>query len=315
MLVPRRRAKLDPSFSTGPFLRVMSPSRRAVRAVASAHPGSRAPPRLVWLAAALLCAAPARADEVLRLTGTGSALGAVARVAAAFEKANPGARIQLLPSLGTSGAIRAVAGGAIDLGLAGRALRPEERALGVTTVPVARSPFVFAAGPRAGATGLGMAELVRIYRGEQLTWPSGERVRPVLRPARDADTAFLRALDPGLAAAYDAALARPGMLVAATNQDSDALAARTPGGLGVTTLAQLVTEPRGLTPLSWEGVAPTLPNLASGRYPLWKPFYAVVPTSLPARTRRFLEFLAGPEARRLLEGAGCLPPPFPGAGG
>jgi phosphate transport system substrate-binding protein len=160
-----------------------------------------------------------------------------------------------------------------------------------------------------------MAELVRIYRGEQLTWPGGERVRPVLRPAGDADSAFLRSLSPVLAAAYDAALARPGMLMAATNQDSDALAARTPGGLGVTTLSQLVTEPRGLTPLSWEGVAPTLPNLAAGRYPLWKPFYAVVPASLPARTRRFLEFLAGPEAREILQGAGCLPPPFPGDGG
>jgi phosphate transport system substrate-binding protein len=283
--------------------------RRAPAASAGAAP--------VALAAllALLGAAPARAAEVLKVTGTGSALGAVGQLARAFEEANPGVKVHILSSLGTSGSIQAVAGGAIDVGLAGRALKPDEQGLGLKAVPMARSPFVFAVGPRAGVTAIGMADLVRIYRGEQLSWPGGERVRPVLRPAGDADTAFLRGLAPALAAAYDAALARPGMLMAATNQDSDGLAGRTPGALGVTTLAQLTTEPSGLTPLAWEGVAPTLANLAAGRYPLWKPFFAVVPAAPPARTQRFLEFLGSPEGRKLLKGAGCLPPPFPAAGG
>jgi phosphate transport system substrate-binding protein len=208
-----------------------------------------------------------------------------------------------------------VAGGAIEVGLAGRELKPDERALGITTIPVGWTAFVFAAGPRAGVGEIGMADLVRIYRGEQHSWPGGERIRPVLRPAGDADTAYLRSLSPALAAAYDAALARPGMAIAATNQDSDELAGRTPGSLGGTTLAELLTEPHGLTPLAWEGVAPTLTNLAAGRYPLWKPFYVVVPVAAPARTGSFVKFLASPEGRKVLEAAGCLPPPFPASGG
>lgn len=179
---------------------------------------------------------------------------------------------------------------------------------------MAWTPFVFAAGARAHATGITMAELVRAYLGESSTWPGGERIRPILRPAGDADTAYLRSLSTALAAAYDAALARPGMAIAATNQDSDAEAARTPGSLSGTTLAQLTTEPRGLVPLAWEGVAPTLANLAAGRYPLWKPIYAIVRAPAPPDVAGLLRFARSPEGRALLGAAGCLPPPFPSAG-
>jgi phosphate transport system substrate-binding protein len=276
----------------------------------------RAPASLVCplAALALLAAARARADEVVKVTGTGSALGAVARVARAYERSAPGVSVRVLPSLGTSGAIKAVAGGAIDVALAARPLRADEGE-GLTAVPIAYSPFVFAVGPKVAPGTIGVADLVRIYRGELRAWPGGERIRPVLRPAGDADSAFLRSLSPALAEAYGAALARPGMLVAATNQDSDALAGRTPGALAVTTLTQLTTDPVGLRPLAWEGVAPSLANLAAGRYPLWKPFFAVVRAGAPERTRAFLAYLASAEGRAALQEAGCLPPPFPSRGG
>jgi phosphate transport system substrate-binding protein len=277
---------------------------------------SRFTTRAPALAVALLLAAPARAEEVLRVSGTGSALGAFARIAPAFEKANPGVTLKLLPSLGSAGAIKAVAAGALDLGLSGRALRPEEAALGLDGLVVARTPFVFAAGPRAGAMGLTAESLARIYRGELTTWPGGERIRLVLRPAADTDTLFVRAISPAMATAVDAALARPGMLLAATNQDSDALLAHTPGGLGVSTLSQLLVEQRGLTPLAWEGVEPTLANLVAGTYPLAKPIVAIIPRSPSPRpsVRRLLAFLASAEGRRILEAAGCQPIDLPAGG-
>jgi phosphate transport system substrate-binding protein len=268
------------------------------------------------LVAALLLAAPARAEEVLRVTGTGSALGVLARIAPAFEKANPGVKLKILPSLGSAGAVKAVAAGALDLGLSGRTLRPDEAALGLDGITVARTPFLFAVGPRAGATRIGADELASIYRGERSTWPGGERIRLVLRPSADTDTLFVRSISPAMAAAVDAAQARPGMLLAATNQDSDTMLARTPGGLGASTLAQLLAEQRGLTPLAWEGVEPTLANLVAGTYPLAKPIVVVLPRSPPPgpAVRRLLTFLASAEGRRLLEASGCQPVAFPAGG-
>jgi phosphate transport system substrate-binding protein len=277
----------------------MSPNvRRSLSAAAAAA-----------LAAAL--AGPARADPPLRASGTGTALGAMRRIADAFAKASPGDRLEVLPSIGTNGAVRAVAHGALEVGLIGRSLEPAEKALGLVGLPYARTPFVFVAGPRSGVSGVTEEEVVRIYRGATSAWPTGERVRVVLRPKADADTRLLRAISPALAAAVDAAFAREGMLMAATNQECDAVVAKTPGAFGPTSLSQVVAEGEPLRPLAWNGVAPTAANLGSGAYPLAKTLEIVVRASPSPGVRRFLAFLRTDEARKILVETGNLPLALP----
>ncbi len=261
-----------------------------------------------WLAGACLLAAPgARAGDTLRVSGTGSSLGALQELAGAFAKASPGDRVQVLPSVGSSGAIAAVAKGALDVGISGRPLQQAEEALGVVAVPYARTPFVVAVGPRAGIRGITAEELARIYRGETTAWPNGERVRLVMRPRADVDTALVRAISPELAAAVDTAYGRQGLLLAITNQECDELLARTPGAIGPTSLTQLSTGEKHLVPLAWGGVEPTLANLASGAYPLAKTLLVVTRAPSPPAVQRFLDFLASPAAARILERTGCLP--------
>jgi len=273
-------------------------------------------PTLRLLVVLLALAPPAGAigaadPDVVRITGTGSAIGVLERIGRAFQEARPGRRIQMLPSVGSAGAIRAVAAGALDVGLSGRSLAREEQGLGVRAFEFARTPFLFATAPGVTATGISAAELVRVYRGDLASWPQGERIRLVLRPKSDADTAYLRSLSPELAAAVDQAQARQGMLVALTNQECDDIIARTPGALGPSTLAQLRTEPHGLRALRWEGVEPTLANLTSGRYPLAKALFLVLPRAPSKAARELVAFIASPPGRRLLEESGCQPLPFP----
>ena len=269
------------------------------------------PMRLPFVAVSILAALSARADEVLRVSGTGTALGSMRSLAEAFEKANPGHRVRILASVGTSGAMKAVADGALDVGLSGRALRPEERSLGLVAVEYARTPFVFAVGPRAGVTGITAADLARIYRGELPYWPNGERIRLVLRPRSDVDSEIVAGISPNMRAAVDVALRREGLLMAATNQECNELLSRTPGSIGPTSLTQILAEGRPLVALSWEGVAPTLANLASGKYPLGKSLSVVFRRSPPPRVRRFVAFLSSPAAVKMLERTGNLavPPP------
>jgi len=259
----------------------------------------------------LLVAAPgARAEEILRASGTGTALGAMRHLSVAFEKANPGRRLHLMPSVGSGGAVKAVAQGALDVGFSGRPLEPEEQALGLVAMAYARTPFVFAVGPRAGVEGISAAEAARIYRGELRSWPNGERVRVVLRPRSDTDTRILRAISPEMAEAVDVALGREGMIVAFTNQECDEILARTPGSIGPSSLTQILTEDLKLTPLAWNGVAPTVQNLAAGAYPLAKTLLVVVRASPRPAVRRFLAFLGSPDARKILERTGNVPLPF-----
>jgi phosphate transport system substrate-binding protein len=261
--------------------------------------------------ASLALSPDARADEPLRASGTGSALGAMRRLAEAFARASPGDVLGVLPSLGSSGAIKAVAHGALDLGFLGRDLEPQEKALGLVALPYARTPFVFVAGPRSGVSGITDADAVRIYRGEVATWPGGERVRLILRPKMDADNILLRAISPAMAAAVDASFSHEGMLMAATNQECDEMAARTPGALAPSSLTQILAEREKLEPLAWNGVAPTLANLASGAYPLEKRLQIVVRASPRPAVRRFLAFLGSPRARKILEDTGNLPLALP----
>ena len=265
---------------------------------------------LALLLGALLPGAGA-AQETVRITGTGTALGTLRLLAAPYEKANPGSRLQVLPSVGSSGAFKAVSKGAIDVGVSARPLRKSEYGLGLVAFPYARTPLLFAAGPRSGAKDLTHADAVRAYRGELLSWPNGERLRLVLRPRADADTELLIAISPDLAAAAESALAREGMLMAATNQDCVAILERTPGSLGLTSLTQLITEGLRVTPLTWNGVAPTLQNLDAGVYPLQKTLYVVVRAPASPAVRRFVAFLASAEAKRILEQAGNLAVPLP----
>jgi phosphate transport system substrate-binding protein len=204
-----------------------------------------------------------------------------------------------------------VAEGALDVGVSGRPLAPAEAGLGLAAPLLARTPFVFAVGPRVPISGITSVELARLYRGEVTRWPDGERVRLVLRPRTDVDTMVVRAISPELDAAMELALRREGMLVAATNQDCDEALIRTPGSLGPSSLTQLMTESHTLRALSWNGVAPTLQNLGSGAYPLSKPLHLVVRAAPTRAVRQFLEFLGGAEARRILEQTGNLPVPMP----
>lgn len=272
-----------------------------------------APLRTAALLLGVVLALPAgsRAEELLRVSGTGTALGTMRRLGEAYAKANPASQIKVLTSVGSGGAFRAVAEGALELGISARPLKSEEYGLGLVALPYARTPFLFAAGPRSGATNLTPAEVVRIFRGEVTRWPNGERLRLVLRPRTDADTQILSAVSREIASAVEAAHGREGMLLAVTNQECNEILVRTPGALGLSSLAQVRTEGLQLALLSWNGVAPTVENLASGAYPLEKTLYLVIKAPAKAPIRRFVAFLASPAGRRILQEAGNLPLPLP----
>jgi phosphate transport system substrate-binding protein len=268
---------------------------------------------LELLLAATLAGSPvvAGAAEMLRISGTGTALGTVQQLLPGFERLHPGVTVKLLPSVGSSGAIQAVAEGVLDIGISGRPLSPEERARGLVELAYASTPFVFAAGPRVTAAGLTESQLARIYRGELTAWEDGERIRLVLRPRSDVDTIFIRAISPALDAAMEVGLGREGLVMAATNQDCNELLARTPGSLGPSTLAQLLTEVHALRPLAWNGVAPSVRALASGAYPLGKTLRLVLRARPAPAAERFLAWLRSAAAREILERTGNLPLTLP----
>ncbi len=251
---------------------------------------------ILVLTAGLIFCFSASAAEVLEVGGTGSALGTMRLLGAAFEKINPGVKVHVQPSMGSSGAIRAVSKGALDIGLVSRPLQNDETGLNLSVIAYAKTPFILAAGRKVPVDELQLDELARIFRGEQLHWPKGERIRPVLRPETETDTELAKNLSPGMRAAMDAARLRPGMIVALTDQDCLETIEKTPGALGFSTLAQVTAEKHGAKILALDGVVPSTDALASGAYPYAKTLSLVtrpVPVGGGAQVHRFHSFPRG----------------------
>ena len=149
-----------------------------------------------------------------------------------------------------------------------------------------------------------MADLVEIYSGRKTAWPDGSRLRVILRPNGDSDTAFLRGLSPAMNRAVDDGFKLPGVKIAATDQDAADALGSIPGAFGVSTLLQVRAEARPLTPVPVGGVAPGLAALANGSYPYAKTLYLVTRGQSTVAVQQYLGFLASPAGHELLTGLG-----------
>lgn len=254
-----------------------------------------------------LAVPPAGIAETVRIGGTGAALGTMERLAGEYRKRQPDFAYEVIPNLGSGGGLKALARGAIQIAVMSRPLKPEEVNADFVAVEYGRSPFVVVTA-KPGVKGITRAQLAELYGNPQARWPDGGPARPVLRPATDVDSDLLAGMSPEIKAALASAMAREGMVVAATDRESADAIEKLPGAFGTSTLALLLSEGRRLTPLAIDGIEPSARTLADGRYPYAKAMAMIVRRSPPAATAKFLSFVASPDGRRILAESGHLLP-------
>ena len=257
------------------------------------------------LALVLLLGVPAgAAAEELRIGGTGAALGTMRLLADEFTAANPDIHITTVPSLGSSGGIKAATAGAIDLAVTSRPMNESERKPGTVEVEYARTPFVFAVSAKSRVASITSAELADIYAGTKLAWPDGSRIRLVLRPSSDYDSELVRSISPEVAQGLRKAEERPGVQFSVSDQDAADDLERIPGAIGPSSLALIISEKRRLKVLKLDGREPTVANAASGAYRYHKQLFFVTGTRRPEAVERFVAFVQSPAGRRILASNG-----------
>lgn len=228
-------------------------------------------------------------------------------LAAAYQKINPDTNIVVLPSIGSSGAVKAVPRGKIDIGLSSRPLKGKEADSGIIAVEYACTPTVLAVSNNQDDDAITIDQLVDIYSGKLTKWPNGSLIRPVIRQADDDNTRQLKQLSPALENAVNFAEKRTGLLFASTDQETVDKIEKTPGSLGVTSLALILSEKRSIHALKLNGVEPTPESCISGDYPLIKRFYFILPREIPAHVTAFLDFIKSPAGKSILEKNGNYP--------
>ncbi len=241
--------------------------------------------------------------ETIRISGTGGAMETMRILGEAFRKNNPEFRVEILPGMGSSGSVKAVLAGRLDIGLSGRALSGDERGQGAVETRYAKTPFVFAVNRSLKISGMTLDGIAGIYAGKR-DWEGGKRIRLVLRPPQDSDLPVLKGMSPAMSAAVDIAMRRKGMIVATTDHDVADAIESVPGAIGGTTLALVLTEKRALRILALDGVVPSVQAMSDRSYPYSKTFFMVTRNNPSAAVRRFIEFVLSPAGSVILSKSG-----------
>lgn len=262
----------------------------------------------ILLAIAVLTPFAGQAQEIVRIGGAGGALGSMRLMGAAFESRHPGVRVEIMESLGTSGAIKALGREAIHVGLVARPLSLEEKSLDLSFLEYARTPILFAVKNDSPVSGLSRQDAIQMIDGRVTTWPDGRRARAVLRPASDSETIVIAKADQVLGNAMAQAVGSGGRIVAQTSQEAADNIERIPGAFGLSSLSLIVAERRSLKALSFEGVAPTIDNAARGVYPFVTTYALVTQSVRTPLVESFVEFVRSPEGRLILEESGNFIP-------
>ena len=247
------------------------------------------------------------AAETLTIGGTGAALGTMHLLGRAAAEADPSLVVDVLPSIGSTGGIRALRDGVIDIAVTSRPMTGDERAFGLQEFHMADTPLAFITS-QAGPLDVAADAVTGIYAAPAATWPDGTPIRIILRPGCDTQYRTLRERFPGFGDAIADAYLRSEVPIAATDQQNIQLATTIEGSFAAATLAQIMTEaPSNLTRVSINGVSPSPQHVADGSYPLSISFYLIAPARPSDLAERFLVFVRSPQAAAILAAAGQSP--------
>lgn len=135
--------------------------------------------------------------------------------------------------------------------------------------------------------------------------PDGQALRPILRPANDAESILARQAFPEIGApAARASTSHAHATLALTSQEAADLIEKISGAIGISTLGLIRSEQRRLKALPLDGIAPNLENAASGTYPLVMRLYLVTRPDAAPSVRAFVAFVQSEHGRRVLRDAG-----------
>jgi phosphate transport system substrate-binding protein len=247
------------------------------------------------------------AEQTLRIGGTGSALGGAQQLLDGLTKRRPEITGIVLPSVGTSGAIKAVIAGALDIGLTSRPLKTAERSVGLVAQPYGTTAVVFAVRRDNPRSTIRSTEIVDIYEERITAWGDGTPIRFILRPPSDGDTEILMRFLPRLASAWQEAAEKRIAPVAYTDQEAAEMVETIPGSFGPNSLSLVLAERRPIKALALDGVAATVETIRNGTYDLTKTFHFITRPETGGAVRAFLDFAASPEGRDILESVGIVP--------
>jgi len=240
--------------------------------------------------------------------GSGSNLPIMRILARAFEQQYPNIKLEVPVSIGSNGGIRAAADNAITAGLISRPLRDEEKGLGLTVIPYARTALVIAAHPSVADEAMTFADLVKIYQGVRTQWQDGQEIVVLTRQPGDSAIEVLEREVPGFKAVYAESQRHKRWTMLFTDQDMNQALTRTPYAIGLSNMGVIIAEQLPIKVLKVNGMLPSADNVLAHSYPLVQTqAFVFLPQRLSAAAKAFMDFVRSAEGESILRANGYMP--------
>ena len=251
---------------------------------------------------------PRKEDGRLHIAGSGSCIPLVRMLAGvAIQQLDVAPEVHA--SIGSTGGIRALQDGAIDLAVVSRRLDPSEEEAGFVYTPYALTPVVVAASLDVPERGVSFEDLEALFSGTRTRWSDGANVVVLLREVGDSSHRVVETVIPGFAEITRRARDSGDFRVLYHDSGMQVALANTPGAIGLhgngvdASLA-------GFRALAVEGVEPSTAATESGEYPFVKELAFVTLGEPQGDAKAFIEFSLSTEGRALLRIRGAVPPPL-----
>lgn len=266
----------------------------------------------LWLILSILIVACGRAPATLPeatagLTGRVTFAGSTTvqpladRIGQAFRERYPGVELDIAAG-GSLVGIQAVHDGTVDIGMASRALTSEE-AEGIEQYQIAIDVIAVVVHPDNPVSGLTMAQLAAIYRGDIVNWSQvGGLEQPILVVVREQTSGTRGAFDE-LVLEKQSPTA-PNQQVAVAASEVVALVAENAHAIGYVGFGHLEPTIRALT---IDGVSPTEEAARDGSYPLVRPLLLLTGPLTQPVARRYVEFALSDEGQQIVKESGWVP--------
>lgn len=259
---------------------------------------------MVFMGAVAGCSAAS--ESKLSLSGSSTVAPLAAEIAKRYEANHPGTRVDVQTG-GSSRGISDARNGTAQIGLVSRALKPGEADLQATTIAI--DGIALIVNGANSVRSLSDDQIRAIYTGALTNWRQvGGLDAPitVVNKAEGRSTLelFLEHFR------LDSRQIKASVVIG-DNQQGILTVAADPHALGYVSIGTASQEAKAgmairLLPLA--GIAPSLENVRSGRYPLSRPLNLVIQPPAAAGVAPFLAFARSPEVHDLVEAQFFVPP-------
>ena len=235
--------------------------------------------------------------------GSTSMESVVKALAEAFMEQNPDVTVNY-SGTGSGTGIQAAIDGTVDLGLASRALKDEEKSNGAVENIVALDGVAVVVNPENGVTDLTVEQIAQIFTGKITDWSEvGGDAGEIACIGREANSGtrdgFESITDTKDACVLSQELNSTGAVIQAV--------ASSPNAIGYASLSAVEGQ-EGIKAITVGGVACTEETVKDGTYEIQRPFVMVTKegTQLSEAAQAFLDFAMSADAAEIIAVAGAV---------